>query len=77
MENDSLFPFLIPMYQTPFNGVREFQKRVVAGLPLVFENDQNISFDGYIGTYILRIHRIYRGYIGGYFYINIDKIEFI
>ena len=32
MEKDYLFPFLILMYQTPFNGVREFQKRVVAGL---------------------------------------------
>ena len=29
----------------------------------------NIGFDGYIGTWILRI---YRKYIGGYFYMNID-----
>ena len=34
--------------------------------------DENISFDGYIGTWILRIYRIYRKYIGGYFYMNID-----
>ena len=28
----------------------------------------NIGFNGYIGTWVLRI---YRRYIGGYFYINI------
>ena len=33
----------------------------------------NIGFDGYIGTWILRIYRIYRRYIGGYFYINIGN----
>ena len=32
----------------------------------------NIGFDGYIGTYILWIYRIYRRYIGGYFFMNID-----
>ena len=32
----------------------------------------NIGFDGYIGTCILWIYRIYRRYIGGYFFINID-----
>ena len=26
--------------------------------------DENIGFDGYIGTWILRIYRIYWGYIG-------------
>ena len=31
--------------------------------------DGNFGFDGYIGTWILRIYRIY---IGGYFYMNID-----
>ena len=31
--------------------------------------DENIGFDGYIGTWILWI---YRRYIGGYFSINID-----
>ena len=34
--------------------------------------DENIGFDGYIGTWILRI---YRRYIGGYFYMNIDISE--
>ena len=37
--------------------------------------DENIGFDGYIGTWILRIYRIYRRYIGGYFYMNIDISE--
>ena len=39
---------------------------------LVLCNDENIGFDGYIGTWILRIYRIYLRYIGEYFYINID-----
>ena len=34
--------------------------------------DENIGFDGYIGTWFLRI---YRRYIGGYFYMNIDILE--
>ena len=34
--------------------------------------DENIGFDGYIGTWILWMYRIYRRYIGGYFYMNID-----
>ena len=33
---------------------------------------ENIGFDGYIGTCILWIYRIYRRYIGGYFFMNID-----
>ena len=33
---------------------------------------ENIGFDRYIGTWILRIYRIYRRYISGYFYMNID-----
>ena len=33
---------------------------------------KNIGFDGYIGTWILRI---YQRYIGGYFYMNIDISE--
>ena len=37
--------------------------------------DENIGFDGYINTWILRIYRIYRRYIGGYFYMNIDISE--
>ena len=37
--------------------------------------DENIGFDGYIGNWILRIYRIYRRYIGGYFYMNIDISE--
>ena len=44
--------------------------------PLSFSvaaKDENIGFDGYIGTWILRIYRIYRRYIDGYFYINIDN----
>ena len=41
----------------------------------VASKDKNIGFDGYIGTWILRIYRIYRRYIGGYFYINIDISE--
>ena len=36
---------------------------VESGKPKV----KNIGFDGYIGTWILRIYRIYRRYIGGYF----------
>ena len=32
----------------------------------------NIGFDGYIGTCILWIYRIYRRYIDGYFFMNID-----
>ena len=31
--------------------------------------NENIGFDRYIGTWILRI---YRRYISGYFYMNID-----
>ena len=34
--------------------------------------DENIGFDEYIGTWILQI---YRRYIGGYFYMNIDISE--
>ena len=37
--------------------------------------DENIGFNGYIGNWILRIYRIYRRYIGGYFYMNIDILE--
>ena len=37
--------------------------------------DENIDFDRYIGTWILRIYRIYWRYIGGYFYMNIDISE--
>ena len=37
---------------------------------------KNIDFDEYIDTYILRIYlRIYRRYIDGYFYMNIDESE--
>ena len=36
---------------------------------------KNIDFDGYIGTWILRIYRIYPKYISGYFYMNIDILE--
>ena len=36
---------------------------------LIAAKDGNIGFDGYIGTWILRI---YRRYISGYFYMNID-----
>ena len=32
----------------------------------------NIGFDGYIGTCILWIYRIYLRYIGEYFFMNID-----
>ena len=32
----------------------------------------NIGFNGYIGTWVLRI---YRRYIGGYFYMSIDILE--
>ena len=39
---------------------------------VVMLKDENIGFDGYFGTWILRIYRIYRRYIGGYFYMNID-----
>ena len=40
-------------------------------LPLLTK-DENIGFDEYIGTWILRI---YQRYIGGYFYMNIDISE--
>ena len=50
-------------------------KTVVYILNCVPTNDGNIGFDGYIGTWILRIYRIYRRYIGGYFYMNIDILE--
>ena len=36
---------------------------------------RNIGFDGYISTWILLIYQIYRRYIGGYFYMNIDISE--
>ena len=36
---------------------------------------KNIDFDIYIGTWILWIYQIYRRYIGGYFYMNIDISE--
>ena len=39
---------------------------------LIPGKDENISFDEYINTWILRI---YRRYIGGYFYMNIDISE--
>ena len=34
--------------------------------------DGNIGFDAYINTWILWIYRIYRRYIGRYFYMNIN-----
>ena len=37
--------------------------------------DEKIGVDGYIGTWILWIYRIYRRYISGYFYMNIDILE--
>ena len=37
----------------------------------VYTKDGNIGCDGYIGTWILRIYRIYQIYIDEYFYINI------
>ena len=39
--------------------------------------DGNIGVDKYIGTWILRIYRIYKRYICGYFYMNryISKIN--
>ena len=40
--------------------------------PIIKTKDKNIGFDGYIGTWILRI---YRRYISGYFYMNIDISE--
>ena len=47
---------------------------LIQGVTLVFgwaeSKDENIGFDGYISTWILRI---YRRYIDGYFYINIDN----
>ena len=39
--------------------------------------DGNIDFDGYIGSWILQIYRIYQRYVGGYFYMNIDISEII
>ena len=42
---------------------------------LALIKDENIGFDGYIGTLILRIYPIYRRYIDRYFYMNIDISE--
>ena len=39
------------------------------------DKDENIGFNGYIGTWILRIYRIYRRFIDEYFYMNIDISE--
>ena len=36
-------------------------------LCFVTTKEENIGNHGYIGTSILRIYRIYRRYIGGYF----------
>ena len=41
----------------------------------VLDKDENIGFDVYIGTCILRIYRIYQRYIDGYFYMNFDISE--
>ena len=41
-------------------------------MALAESKDGNIGFDGYIGTLILRI---YRRYIGGYFYMSINISE--
>lgn len=35
--------------------------------------DENISFNGYIVIWILRIYCTYQGYTSRYFYINIDN----
>ena len=40
---------------------------------IALPKDENIDFDGYIGTWVLRIYKIYRRYIDEYFYINIDN----
>ena len=50
-----------------FNG-----KQVSLERKVVIVKDENIVFDGYIGAWILRI---YRRYIDGYFYMNIDILE--
>ena len=42
---------------------------MIPELQVLDNKDGNISFDGYIGTWILRI------YIGEYFYMNIDISE--
>ena len=48
----------------PYAGLTVFSKT------LLKTKVENISFDGYIGTWILRIY-----WFGGYFYMNIDRSE--
>ena len=50
-------------------------KKFITELEVVPTKDENIGFDGYISNWILRIYWIYRRYIGGYFYMNIDISE--
>ena len=62
--------------------VRDFQDRMIVtkiGMLHGPIKDKNIGFDGYIGTWILRIYRRYQRYISGYFYmnINISKIKLL
>ena len=52
-----------------------FEMLIAGCLMSVSTKVGNIGFDGYIGTCILWIYRIYRRYIGVYFFMNIDILK--
>ena len=55
---DGLLLLLLPRHLSMLRVVRWGIPRFMMG------KDENIGFDGYIGTWILRIYRRYIGYIG-------------
>ena len=59
----------------PYNEKIKTNRRTKTIQPHTITKDENIGFDGYIATWILRIYPIYRRYIGGYFYMNINILE--
>ena len=68
MGNGILFLCLNKFYKN-MNGIKSNSD---GNKLLLLSSVKNIGFDGYIGTWILRIYWIYWRYIGGYFYMNID-----
>ena len=59
-----------------FNLINEFERASnESNAEKLASKGENIGFNGYIGTWILRIYRIYWRYIGGYFYMNINISE--